>query len=47
MHAAQTGAFAASDIVAAENEALASEGVALSRTERLVDWLRSRRIART
>jgi len=41
------GARTASDIVAVENQALASEGVALSSTERLVEWLRSRRIART
>lgn len=32
------GARPASDIIAAQNEALASEGVALSTTERLVEW---------
>jgi len=41
------GARPASDIVAAENEALASAGVALSSTEHLVEWLRSKRVART
>ena len=35
------GARSASNTIAAENEALASEGVAPSSTERLVEWLRS------